>query len=45
MLITRAENVTLTKMGFRFEDPDLTDAGLNLIRLKAAVKNAKKRKK
>ena len=45
MLITRAENVTLTKMGFRFEDSDLTDAGLNLIRLKAAVKNAKKRKK
>ena len=45
MLITRAENVTLTKMGFRFEDPDLTDAGLNLIRLKKAAKDAKKRKK
>lgn len=43
MLITRAENVTLTKMGFRFEDPDLTDAGLNLIRLKKAAKDAKKR--
>ena len=45
MLITRAENVTLTKMGFRFEDPDLTDAGLNLIRLKKAAKDAKKRKR
>ena len=43
MLITRAENVTLTKKGFRFEDPDLTDAGLNLIRLKKAAKDAKKR--
>ena len=45
MLITKGEGAALTRLGLRSEDPDLTDAGLNLIRLKAAAKNAKKRKK
>ena len=45
MLITKGENCTLTRFGLRSEDPDLTEAGLNLIRLKNATKAARKRKK
>lgn len=44
MLITKAENVTLTKKGYRSEDPDLTMAGLNVIRLTNAIKEKKKQK-
>lgn len=43
MLVTKAENVALTKLRLRSEDPDLTEAGLNLIRLKKAVKDAKRK--
>lgn len=43
MLITKAESITLSKLGYRFEDPDLTEAGLQVVRLKQAI--AKKRKK
>ena len=43
MLITKGEGAALTRLGLRSEDPDLTDAGLNLIRLKKAAKDAKKR--
>ena len=45
MLITRGENAALTRMGLRSEDPDLTETGLNLIRLKRAAKDAKTRRK
>lgn len=45
MLVTRGENATLTKLELRSEDPDLTETGLNLIRLKRAAKDARKRKK
>lgn len=43
MLITKGENSALTRYGYRFEDPDLTEAGLALVRLKQAA--AKKRRK
>lgn len=45
MLITKGENASLTRCGYRFEDPDLTDAGLSLIRLKNTAKEAKKHKR
>ena len=45
MLITKAENVQLTCLGLRSEDPDLTDTAVNLIRLKNAVKARKKQQK
>lgn len=44
MLITKAENAMLTHSGLRSEDPDLTEAGLNVARVKLAMNNAKKRK-
>lgn len=43
MLITRGEHASLVKLGLRSQDPDLTEAGLNLIRLKNAVKDARKK--
>ena len=45
MLLTKGENAVLTRLGLRSEDPDLTEAGLNLVRLKQAAKDARKRKK
>lgn len=45
MLITKAENVQLSRWGLRSEDPDITDASLNLIRLKNATKAARKARK
>ena len=44
MLVTRGENCALTRYGYRSEDPELTDLGLSVIRLKKAVKEARKRK-
>lgn len=38
MLITKAENVELTRKKYRSQDPELTDAGLNVIRLKQKAK-------
>ena len=38
ILVTRGENAALTGLGYRFEDPDLTEAGLNVIRLKNKVR-------
>lgn len=45
MLVTKAENSALTGLGYRFEDPDLTDAGLAVIRLKNAAREAKRKRK
>lgn len=46
MLVTKGESCTLTMLGYRFEDPDLTQAGLGVVRLKqAAAKKKKKGKK
>lgn len=42
MMITKGENSALTRYGYRFEDPDLTEAGLAVVRLKQAA--AKKRR-
>jgi hypothetical protein len=44
MLISMGEHVTLTRLGLRSEDPDLTDAGVALVRLKQTMKKAKKRR-
>ena len=44
-LISKQENAALNKLGLRSEDPDLTDTGINLVRLRLAVKNVKKRNK
>lgn len=44
-LISKTENAALNKLGLRSEDPDLTDAGINLVRLRLAMKDAKKRSK
>lgn len=44
-LISKSENAALNKRKLRSEDPDLTDVGINLVRLNFAVKEAKKRKK
>ena len=38
ILVTRGENAALTRLDYRFEDPDLTEAGLNVIRLKNKVR-------
>ena len=42
-LISKTENAALNKLGLRSEDPDLTDAGINLVRLRFAVKAARKK--
>lgn len=44
MMISKQENAALNKLGLRSKDPDLTEAGVNLVRLRLAVKEAKKRK-
>lgn len=45
MLITKGENSALTRLGYRTEDPDLTEAALNMIRLKHKAKELKKSRK
>ena len=44
IIVTKSENAQLNKFELRSEDPDLTEVGLNLIRLKNAAKDAKKRR-
>lgn len=44
-LVSKQENAALNKLGLRSEDPDLTDVGINLVRLRFATKEARKRKK
>lgn len=44
MLVTQGENAALTRLGYRFEDPDLTEVGLAVVRLKQAA-SKKKRKR
>lgn len=41
MLITRKENAQLHTLGLRFEDPDLTETGLNIIRIQNMVDDIK----
>lgn len=45
MLISMGENIALTRCGYRFEDPDLTEAALGLIKLKKAVIKKKRGKR
>lgn len=45
MLITKGENCTLTRLGYRFEDPDLTMAGLRVVQLKQAAAKKRRTKK
>lgn len=45
MLITKGENAALSRLGLRSEDPDLTEAGLSIVRLRQAMTKAKKRQK
>lgn len=42
MLITRSEASSLTGLNYRFEDPELTQAGLSLIRLRNAANELKR---
>lgn len=44
MLITKGENIALTRKGYRFEDPDLTETALNMVRLQNAAKEVRRRK-
>lgn len=44
MLITKGEHAALTRFGYRSSDPDLTDVGLNVVRLRNAVKEKRKKK-
>ena len=41
-LVSKSENAALNKLGLRSEDPDLTDAGINLVKLRLAVKNRRR---
>lgn len=42
MLVTRRENQQLTRQKLRFDDPDLTEAAVNTVRLKNAISDRKK---
>lgn len=42
-LVSKSENAALNKLGLRSEDPDLTDTGINLVRLRLAMKNRRKK--
>lgn len=43
MLVTRGENAVMNKLNYRFEDPELTVAGLNVIRLKNKAKEKRRK--
>ena len=45
MLISKSENAKLNKRGLRFEDPDLTDAAVSMVRLENAIRDRRKKKK
>lgn len=44
VLISKAENAALTGHHYRFKDPDLTMAGLSVVRLENAIKEKKKKR-
>ena len=44
MLMTRAEIATMSRLGLRFEDPELTEAGLNVVRIKHKISKIRKNK-
>lgn len=45
VLVTKAENCVLTRMGLRSEDPDLTEAGISVVRLKQAIREKRKERR
>ena len=45
MLISRGENAALTRMHYRFEDPEMTEVGLNIVRLRQAAAKKKRENK
>lgn len=45
MLISRSENAKINRRGLRFEDPDLTDAAVQMVRLENAIIEKKRRKR
>lgn len=45
MLISRSENAKINRRGLRFEDPDLTDAAVSMVRLENAINERRKKKK
>ncbi len=45
MLITRGEAAALTMKGYRFEDPDLTDAALAVVRISQAANRIRKKRR
>ena len=45
MLISKSENARLNRRGLRFEDPDLTDAAVSMVRLEGAIRDRRKKKK
>lgn len=45
MLITKAENQAMMRKGLRCEDPDITEAGLAMVRLENAVKDREKKER
>lgn len=45
VLVSKGENAALTRKHYRFQDPDLTEAGLNTIRLKQKTGAVKKGRK
>ena len=42
MLISRGEASALTRLHYRFEDPDLTEAALGVVRLRQTAKKIQK---
>ena len=45
VLISKGENCTLTRLGLRFEDPDLTETGISIVKLKQATAKAQKKRR
>ena len=44
LLVTKGENCTLMRLGLRSEDPELTEAGLGVVRLKQAIGKRKRKR-
>ena len=44
-LITKQENAVMNKLGLRSEDPDLTDTGIAVAKLRLATKEARKKRR
>lgn len=45
MLVTQGENAALTRLHYRFEDPELTDAALQVVRLRQKAEKVRKERR